>query len=1751
MSTRPTPLRTLPVPARLAAGQRRPGWRLGALAAAAALAAASPGALAAPSGAQVVSGSASISGSGTLLTVKQTTPKAAINWQSFGIAAGETVRFEQPDAAAVALNRVLGQEPSAILGRLQSNGQVFLINPNGVLFGRGAEVDVGSLVASTLALSDADFQAGRWALGGDSRAAIVNQGQIRADGGSIVLLGSQVSNQGTLQARLGAVTLAAGQKATLDFHGDRLISVSVDQGALDALAENRELIQADGGRVTLSAKAADHLTAAVVNNSGIVQARTLQNQGGVIRLLGDMEQGVVRQDGTLDASAPQGGNGGFVETSAAKVQIGTAAKVSTAAANGSFGDWLIDPQDYRVAASGGDISGAALSAALAGSNVTLQSSAGASAGTGSLHVDDAVNWSANTRLSLVAARDVYVNASLTATGATAGLSISPNTANGSDAAAGSGSFKLGNGAQINLPNVSASSTSALVIAGTPYTVINSLGSAGDSSALSLQGMNGNLSGHYALGSDIDARATAGWNSRAGFTPIGSGSSAFAGTLDGLGHSISGLSISRSASSNVGLVGWLGSSGAIRNLSLDGGSISGLSYVGALVGSNDGSISKVHGSATVSAGAGSDSIGGLVGMNFGSISEASSAATVSGANAVGGLLGTNAGSLSQSFASATVNGLAGGLLAGGLVGENAGGSISMSYSTGSVSGNSRVGGLVGGNSSGAITSSYASGSVSGNTSTGGLVGANLGSLSSTYWNSDLKAVGVGSGSSSGASGLNASQLRSSSSLAGFSFSSMPGASGWVIVDVDGSLNNAAGATGATLPMLASEYATRMANAHQLQLMAMAPAAAYSLARDIDASATQAARDVWGSAGFVPVGNAATPFSGSLDGASHSIAALSINAAGRSDVGLIGSLSGGSIANIGLNGGSVSGQTHVGGLVGYASAGQISNVYNSGSVVGGASGDAVGGLVGYSTNNTSISTAYASGAVSGRLNVGGLVGYNAGGTIDDSYASGGVSGQLRSGGLVGYAYAGNISDSFWASDATATGIGAGSSSGAQGLSNAQLQTRANFVAATAANGNANPGWDLANSWILYEGHTAPLLRSFMTPLSVSANTATKVYDGQALGGFSVSYSATPDARLLGTASFGGSATSATQVGSYTLTAGGLYSTQQGYAISFVDASASITPASLRVVGTTVANKVYDGSTAASLSGGTLSGLVAGDVVHLSQAGSFATRNAGTAIAVTAADSISGPAAGNYLLVQPSSLSASITPKPLSMGDAVVAVNKSYDGTTQATLSGGRLSGLIAGDSVTLSQTGLFATRNAGTGIAVSSTSSLGGADAANYSLVQPSGLAAAIMPKTLLIGSGTVADDKVYDGNVSAQVHGGLLSGVVAGDSVALTQAGAFADKNAANHKPVAYTNSIAGADAGNYVLSSAGGTVYADISPRTLEVRQSASANKVYDASTTADLSGNLFGLLAGDTVFLAGTFDNKNVGTAKTVSYKNQLTGVDSGNYSLASKTGSVSADITAKTLTVTGTTVADKVYDGKTVATVMGGGLVGVVGGDRVELVQSGVFATKNAGRDVAVQITDTLRGAAAGNYLLVQPSGLTADITPKALRVIDGKVAAKEYDGTTAATMTGGKLSGVIKGDSVTLTQNAQFADKDAGTGKIVFFTNQLSGSEATNYSLVKVGGTKKASIKPMLLEVDESWMEVLEKTYDGTRSATVIGAEICCKIGFDDVSLVQTGEFSTPKVGEERLVNIRYSLIGRDAKNYKLDITRSKTYAEILEP
>ncbi|HWK84647.1 MAG TPA: filamentous hemagglutinin N-terminal domain-containing protein, partial [Caldimonas sp.] len=663
-----------------------------------------------PTNGTVTSGAASIQQSGSRLNVDQSTAATTINWGSFNIGSGAWVNFNQPGANAVALNRVAASAgASEIEGRLTSNGQVFLLNPNGVLFGKTAQVDVGGLVASSLDISDKDFLAGKRSFTRNrSAGAVLNQGSINAVK-YIALLAPEARNEGTLTARLGTVALGAGNKVTLDFAGDRLINLTVDEGALKALAENRQLIQADGGTVILAARAADRLAGTVVNNSGIIQARTIDNHGGVIRLLGGAESGVVSVGGVIDASASNGGDGGSVETSGANVTVADGTRVTTASAQGRTGTWLIDPHDFNIAASGGDISGSTLSSNLGSGNVTILSSSGADAsGAGDINVNDAISWGANT-LILTAARDININAVMTAAGSSK-LTMNTATANGGDAAVPGGTVKVGfdgTGHFAGRVDFDRTGTGILTINGAGYTLINSVGVAGSTTGTDLQGIAGGLAGKFALGANIDASATSTWNSNQGFAPINS----FTGVLDGLGHTVTGLTINRPSTYDVGVFGTTTNlTFAARNIGLEGGSVKGYDRVGALAGFVGGSVTNSYASASVT---GSDA-GGLVGQAYSSLTITNSHATgnVSGGSNLGGLAGTYPGLIVNSYATGNVSGSSSSV--GGLVGYGPG-IITNSYATGNVSttyGGSSLGlgGLVGSINGSTITNSYATGSL---------------------------------------------------------------------------------------------------------------------------------------------------------------------------------------------------------------------------------------------------------------------------------------------------------------------------------------------------------------------------------------------------------------------------------------------------------------------------------------------------------------------------------------------------------------------------------------------------------------------------------------------------------------------------------------------------------------------------------------------------------------------------------------------------------------------------------------------------------------------------------------------------------------------------------------------------------------------------------------------------------------------------------------------------------------------------------
>jgi filamentous hemagglutinin family protein len=291
--------------------------------------------LANPTGAQVVAGTVNVNSPGAgQMNITQTSSNAIVNWNTFSIGASEAVRIAQPSASSALLNRVMGNDPSVIAGRLQANGKVFLVNPAGVIFAPGSSVNVGSMVASTLNISNADFLAGNFHFVGTSVAPVSNAGSLTAGaGGTIALLGGAVSNSGTVSAKLGTVALGAGNDITVDFAGDGLTTLKINQGAASALIGNTGTLAADGGTVVMSAQTADALAGTVINQQGIVRAQSLSERDGHILLDGGTN-GVTLVSGTLDASGGAGQTGGRIDVTGYDVALLAGAYVDASGAAG-------------------------------------------------------------------------------------------------------------------------------------------------------------------------------------------------------------------------------------------------------------------------------------------------------------------------------------------------------------------------------------------------------------------------------------------------------------------------------------------------------------------------------------------------------------------------------------------------------------------------------------------------------------------------------------------------------------------------------------------------------------------------------------------------------------------------------------------------------------------------------------------------------------------------------------------------------------------------------------------------------------------------------------------------------------------------------------------------------------------------------------------------------------------------------------------------------------------------------------------------------------------------------------------------------------------------------------------------------------------------------------------------------------------------------------------------------------------------
>jgi len=666
--------------------------------------------------------------------------------------------------------------------------------------------------------------------------------------------------------------------------------------------------------------------------------------------------------------------------------------------------------------------------------------------------------------------------------------------------------------------------------------------------------------------DIDASETGSWNSGAGFSPIGNSATPFKGVYHGRGYSITGLVVNRPGTDYVGLFGRLGGA-IIDSVGVDNASVKGSTYVGILSGHDSASIvSYCHASGSDS---GNLQVGGLVGLQTGSTITASYAvATVLGGTGggVGGLVGhnDNGSTISRCFSKGKVS--VSGNWVGGLVGVNMAASVVSSYSLDTVTAAASVGGLVGYNFTGTIRGSYSAGPV---TSGGGLVGSNTGTVDSSFWDSTTSGQKTSDGGAARSTALMQTQGTFTDSAWDFS-------STWTIsASVNGGypalqgLFTLPGSGTEADPYLVANYADLKA----VGVGACSRSAVYRVTADIDASPSKTED---GGSGFAPIDS----FSGTFHGAGHKITGLTINRPLADAVGLFryikllgvvdslgltdGVVRGKSMAGLfaGSNKGSIrcsyavgavvasASGAYAGGLVGYNDSGRINKCYAAGSVALDSKGCA-GGFVGFSNDGQSIEDNYTTSSIivaDTPSYAGGFIGWSINDSVYRCFASGSItianSSNNNVGGFGGLAAGSLIANSYWNTSSTGQASSFGShlqsSLSVTGLDSAAMLRSSNFSSL-----------DFDSTWFQYDGHTTPLLRAFLTPLSVTAKDTIKTYDGAAFsGGAGVSYSlaSVVDSLVKGTLAYGGTSQGAVAVGQYTIVPEGLYSSQLGYLIRY---------------------------------------------------------------------------------------------------------------------------------------------------------------------------------------------------------------------------------------------------------------------------------------------------------------------------------------------------------------------------------------------------------------------------------------------------------------------------------------------------------------------------------------------------------------------------------------------------------------------------
>ncbi|ALK89383.1 YDG domain-containing protein [Limnohabitans sp. 63ED37-2] len=627
-------------------------------------------------------------------------------------------------------------------------------------------------------------------------------------------------------------------------------------------------------------------------------------------------------------------------------------------------------------------------------------------------------------------------------------------------------------------------------------------------------------------------------------------------------------------------------------------------------------------------------------------------------------------------------------------------------------------------------------------------------------------------------------------------------------------------------------------------------------------------------------------------------------------------------------------------------------------------------------------------------------------------------------------------------------------------------------------------------------------------------------------------------------------------------------------------TVTPKALTAT-MTASNKVYDGGVTAQVVGSSGDILTGDKISFANTSATFNNKNVGTGKAVAISGITIGDAdAANYTLQNSSaSASANISKKDVTL-DALTATNKTYDGSTTASITAGTLGGTVGNETLSVTGSGSFDTKDAGTGktVTVSNVTALtlvngdNGGDWSNYNLTTTGSktTTAEIMKKDVTLQSITAAS-KTYDGTTDASITAGAISGTVGTETLAISGTGSFDTKNAGTGKTVTVsdvttlTKANGSGNWANYNLTTTGSkTTSADMARANLTL----SGSRVYDASTTYAGQHLTASGVNGETFALTGAGDASNLSTKNVQTHQvlNSVSGLAlgasnngglSGNYTPLSTTGS-SVSVTPKALTAV-YTANDQVYNGNTAATVTAASS-DIVSGDTVTLSHaSATFDNKNVGTGKTVSISGIgISGTDAANYNLQSTTAsATANITPKGVTLDSLTAASKTYDGSAAASITAGAISGTVTGETLAVSGSGSFDTKNAGTGKTVTVSDvttltKINGTgNWANYTLTTTG-SKTTTADIARKDVTLGSITASNKTYDGTTAASITAGVINGTVGAETLSVTGSGSFDTKNAGSGKTVTVTnvasLSKVngsnGGEWSNYNLTTTGSQT-------